>query len=452
MKVLPVLFVSVLAIWPGLSFGGIKIVVDWNSNEYANEDFIFKNVPSPSGKDAAAKVVLTIVDGKRDGNGGDVGVLNDDKLPEDADQPSANFFFRPAKDGGRLLVDLGAVIDIRQINTYSWHPGARGPQVYRLYGSDGRSDGSNARPGKGIDPEKCGWVFIANVDTRSKGSKPGGQYGVSISNPGNSVGRYRYLLFCVSRTDNAGNFSDTFFSEIDVIDGNAPVPVVLKPSVSKQGREVVEVEGGKCRITIDTAETPDLTEWTHKELVPVVKEWYPKLVAMLPSDGYVAPGNVKIVFKKDMKGVAATGGTRISCAADWYRKNLKGEALGSIIHEMIHVVQQYGLAKQKKPNAIPAPGWLTEGITDYIRFFLYEPQTHGARIGKDRIPKVHYNDSYRVTANFLDWVIGKYEKNLIMKLNAALRDGTYTEDLWKQYTGHAVQELEVEWKQDLEKK
>ncbi len=452
MKILPVLFAFMLAAWPGPSFGGIKVAVDRNGNNDANEDFIFKNLLSPSGKDAAAKAVFTIVNGKRDGNGGDLGVLNDDRLPDEADQPSANFFFQPAKDGGRLVADLGVVIDVRQINTYSWHPGARGPQVYRVYGSDGRAAGFNAKPGRGIDPEKCGWRFIAGVDTRAKGEKPGGQYGVNISNPGGIVGSYRYLLFGVSRTDGTEKFSDTFFSEIDVVDGNAPAPAVLKPSASKQGREIVEAEGGRYRIVIDTAEAPDLAEWVHNELMPVVREWYPKLVSMLPGDGYSAPGNVRIVFKKDMKGVAATGGTRISCAAEWYRRNLKGEAIGSIIHEMVHVVQRYGLAKQKNPDAAPTPGWLTEGITDYIRFFLYEPQKNGAGIAKDRISKIHYNDSYRVTANFLDWVVNRYDKNLIARLNAALRDGMYSENLWKQYTGRTAEELEREWKQDLGKK
>lgn len=431
--------------------GEVRVTADRNSNEEATEEFKFKNVPSPTAKDAASKAVFTIVDGVRDGNGGEVSVLNDDKLPEEGDQPAANFFFQSRKETARLQVDLGNVIDVRQVNTYSWHPGARGPQVYSLYASDGKAAGFDARPKHGIDPAKCGWKLVANVDTRSKQDKPGGQYGVSISDSGAAVGKYRYLLFSFSRTDDAEPFSATFYSEIDVIDGNAPAQEAIKPAVGGPGLQVVEADGGKYRISIDSTEAPDLTEWAGKELAPVVKEWYPKLVMLLPSDGYEAPKKVKIVFSRDYKGVAATGGTRIRCSAEWYRKNFKGEGLGSIIHEMVHVVQQYGLAKQKNPKAIQVPGWLTEGITDYIRWYIYEPQSHGARVSKDRAAKVHYNDSYRVTANFLDWVTGKYEKDLIVKLNATIRDGKYSEDVWKQFTGHTAAELEAEWKQDLAK-
>jgi hypothetical protein len=102
-----------IIILPALFFGEIRVVAERNNNADATEEFKFQNVPFPSGKDAAAKAVFTIVDGERDGNGGDVKVLNDDKLPEEGDQPSANFFLKPSKDGGRLLVDLGSVIDVK---------------------------------------------------------------------------------------------------------------------------------------------------------------------------------------------------------------------------------------------------------------------------------------------------------------------------------------------------
>src|SRR5947199_5860901 len=73
--------------------------------------FKFDQVPPPSRSDAASKATITVVDGTRDRNGGDVGVLNDGVIPRADDQPRANFFFAAGTDGGRLLVDLGSVID-----------------------------------------------------------------------------------------------------------------------------------------------------------------------------------------------------------------------------------------------------------------------------------------------------------------------------------------------------
>jgi hypothetical protein len=101
-------------------------------------------------------------------------------------------------------------------------------------------------------------------------------------------------------------------------------------------------------------------------------------------------------------------------------------------------------------------GWLTEGIPDYIRWFLYEPQSHGAgasyiqgRIAsdakKDKVYEPKYNDSYRVSANFLNYVTRKYDRHIVTKLNDALRQGKYYEDIWADDTGKTLQELSAEW-------
>jgi hypothetical protein len=196
---------------------------------------------------------------------------------------------------------------------------------------------------------------------------------------------------------------------------------------------------------MDTTIAPDLTEWADTKLRPVVQEWYPKLVNLLPSEGFKARTNVTIRFRDDMKGTpASAGGGFINCNAGWFRGELKREALGSVVHEMVHVVQSYG--RNREPGATRMPGWLTEGIPDYIRWFLYEPQTKGAEITARNFARAKYDASYRVTGNFLDWASRKYDTNLVVKLNAAARQGKYREDLWKDLTGKTAPELGEEWK------
>jgi hypothetical protein len=113
---------------------------------------------------------------------------------------------------------------------------------------------------------------------------------------------------------------------------------------------------------------------------------------------------------------------------------------------MVHVVQGYGRVRRDDPNATRMPGWLVEGIADYIRWFLYEPQTKGAEITTRNLGRAKYDASYRITGNFLNWVTTKYDLNIVQKLNAAGRAGKYREDLWKEATGKTVQELGNEWK------
>src|SRR5688572_6714011 len=185
---------AMMLAWTQLCVAAINVVAEHNAGGSAAAGFKFKNVPPPSKTDAATKATFTILDGQRDGNGGDPAKLHDGRVPSDDDQPSENFFFRQGADGGRIRIDLGTTATIKQVNTYSWHGGTRGPQVYKLYASDGGATGFNAEPKRDTDPRTCGWKLIATVDTRAKEGPEPGQYGVSISDSAGDIGAYRYLL------------------------------------------------------------------------------------------------------------------------------------------------------------------------------------------------------------------------------------------------------------------
>jgi hypothetical protein len=422
-----------------------KVTVDFNGNDTATAEFNFKTVPSPTANDAAITAKFAIVDGTADGNGGGLEKLHDGKLPENSDDPAENFFFDAGTDGGRLQVDLGHVTGVKQVNTYSWHPGTRGPQNYKLYASDGTPESFNAAPKQGTAPDQCGWKLIATVNTKPKTEEGGGQYGVSIADPDGNLGSFRYLLFDIVATEHDDTFGNTFFSEIDVIDTNANVTATTVSNMPAQDFSINSTDG-KCTITINTRQAPGLKDWSEQKLAPVLAEWYPKITTMLASDGYTAPTHFSVTLKP-MDGVAYTSGRGVTANSTWLEKELDREAVGSLVHEEVHVVQQFGR------NGVHNPGWLVEGSADYIRWFKYELQSHGADLvwmKRARRFTPRYNDSYRVTANFLNWVTEKYDANLVTQMNAAMRAGKYDDGLWKQYTGKTAPELGEEWKKEIE--
>jgi hypothetical protein len=423
----------------------VTVTVDHNDSSQASAAFKFKRVPSPVKNDAAAKATFSIAAGQIDPNSGSLAILHDGNVPSEEDSPAENFFFGAGTRGGRIVVDLGSNIDIGQVNTYSWHPNTRGPQVYRLFGSDSKNGDNQATP------ENHGWQLIATVDTRIEHSNSGGQYGVSVSSSEGKIGSFRYLLFDCSSARHDDVFSNTFYSEIDVIDLHAAEPLQTAAPPA-QILNVIEADQGKYQLVIDTTAAPDLTEWADKQLGPVVQEWYPKIVEMLPSDGYQAPERVAIRFRTGMGGTPASASqTQINCNVDWFRRNLKGEARGAVVHELVHIVQQYGLARRNNPKPSRTPGWLVEGIADYIRWFLYEPETRGAEITERNFPRARYDASYRITGNFLNWVTEQHDEKIVQKLNAAAREGRYSEELWKDHTGIALSELGELWRKSVEK-
>ena len=190
-----------------------RIVFEHNSNSVANREFKFKNIASPSQVDAASRAKLTLIDGDLDGGSAELAALTDGRVPRDEDEPGSNVYFRAGSSGGRYRMDFGTAIDIAHVNSYSWHPNSRGPQLYKLYAADGSDPKFNLDPKRGIDPASCGWKLIALVSTLPDGGDMGGQYGASVSD----VGKYRYLLFDVYVTELYDNWGNTFYSEIDVI-------------------------------------------------------------------------------------------------------------------------------------------------------------------------------------------------------------------------------------------
>jgi hypothetical protein len=195
----------------------VRITIDHNRGTAATRAFKFEHVPSPSKSDAAENAKVTLVAGTVDRNGGELTALTDGALPVVEDEPGANLFFNSDTWGGRFRIDLPSVVDVAQINTYSWHSDTRAPQLYYVYASDGTDPHFNPAPATKTDPTACGWKLVAFVDARPKEGDAGGQYGVSLEDTSGSLGKYRYLLFDVFESESDDAWGNTFYSEIDVV-------------------------------------------------------------------------------------------------------------------------------------------------------------------------------------------------------------------------------------------
>jgi hypothetical protein len=159
----------------------------------------------------------------------------------------------------------------------------------------------------------------------------------------------------------------------------------------------------------------------------------------LRSEGYKPATVITMTLKKRDRGVAETSGNRITGTTQFFVAH--PDDIGAMVHETTHVVQHY----RGRGN----PGWLVEGLCDYVRFFKYEP---AGKLGRINPNTAHYNGSYRVTAAFLNYLVLNYDKDIIQKLNTMMREGKYTEDVWVNLCGKTTQELDEEWRATLVKR
>ena len=409
--------------------------------------FRFEAAPLPAIDDAGSKGKWKILSGQIDANSGAIDTLFDGRVPTGEDQPAQNFFFA-GTHGGMIAVDLGQRLELSEIVTYSWHSDSRVPQVYSVYAATGDEQGFAFPESADSISKTAGWNKIADVDTRPKYRK-GSQHVARIFEPQLPLGSFRHLLFAVNASEPNNAFSNTFFSEIDVIVGDAGT--LQRISVP----EVREIEFTTTdeffRFTIDVTQALELEEWTETELKPAIQEWYPKIVTMLPSEGFEAARHVRFQYLRDaeMKGIPAyASGSTVSMNAEWFRGQLDREALGAVVHEMVHIVQGYPGRSRSTLGVTAPPGWIVEGIPDYIRWFHYEPQSGGAKLSTQALKSAKHDASYRISANFIDWVIRNYplEGQCLQRLNAAARQGKYSSETWHELTGKSEKELAESWR------
>jgi hypothetical protein len=245
MKLCRLMFLTLAAVAPLIARAEAKVTVERNKPAGGKDsfsEFHFQNVPPLSDSDAGQDAAIEVIDGKADW-GCDPKLLIDGGGPGNADDAWRCFRFGQNTNAGRVRMDLGAVKPITQVNTYSWNSGARAPQVYVLYGSDGTGANFVAAPSHGVDPASAGWTKIAAVDTRPPGflkkDGGGGQHGVSITagddDAGGLVGRYRYLLWDISSTT-PDAWASTCYAEFDVVAAGAEPPVRQASVTMKDGR------------------------------------------------------------------------------------------------------------------------------------------------------------------------------------------------------------------------
>lgn len=215
-----------------------------------------------------------------------------------------------------------------------------------------------------------------------------------------------------------------------------------KPAATKPaGRPVLKITttptGYKQPISalVDINDAPDLKEWATRAANFALK-WYPEIDRQLASENFDAPRTFVLVFR-DGDGVAATSGHTITINAKFVRKH--PDDIGMVAHELVHVIQKY-------PRGF---GWVTEGIADYIRYYVVEPDSKNARFNPDR---QDYKGGYQPAAALLNWIEKTRGPGIVAKLNQALRNGKYDKDTFKTIVGDDAETMWGKFKESLKKR
>ncbi len=124
---------------------------------------------------------------------------------------------------------------------------------------------------------------------------------------------------------------------------------------------------------------------------------------------------------KPMDGVAHASGTTLTISSKWIKQ--RPDDFGMVAHELCHVIQRY--------RGRSGPGWLTEGIADYVRYYVVEP---GSKQGRFDPQRSDYKRGYQPAAGLLNYIETR-RPGTVAKLNTLLREGKYKPASFKEIAG-----------------
>ncbi|AMM51813.1 secretory protein [Rufibacter sp. DG15C] len=191
--------------------------------------------------------------------------------------------------------------------------------------------------------------------------------------------------------------------------------------------QTTTIKKGKYTLTF-VNQDPTFEPTIQDKLVNAFFKVYPKEAKRFNKN---TVKHVTLTIDTVYAGVAYAHDGKITIASAWLHKR-PGD-IDVITHEAMHLVQAY------PPNS--GPGWLTEGIADYVRHAYGVDNASANWSLPELTDKHHYTNSYRITARFLLWAEKKINKKLVDTLDAHMRNQNYTPEVWQALTGKTVDEL-----------
>jgi hypothetical protein len=202
------------------------------------------------------------------------------------------------------------------------------------------------------------------------------------------------------------------------------------------------------QVRVDVSKAPNATPYVQP-VKALCEEWYPKINAILFGDTYALPfRQVQVIFVMKLQkgdgaesieagGFADENTIRVNFP---YLARMSDDYRAMLIHELTHVTQNYKEA--------PGTGWLLEGIADYVRHRYFERdiepklrELDGYTVDQVKLRKQGYRFGYTIASPFLFWLETRKDKDLLIRLNTALREGNYSPDIFQQYCGAPLDEL-----------
>ncbi|HWF00634.1 MAG TPA: basic secretory protein-like protein [Caulobacteraceae bacterium] len=164
-------------------------------------------------------------------------------------------------------------------------------------------------------------------------------------------------------------------------------------------------------VEVDTSQAPDLAAW-GVEVQARAPHWWRTINRVLAAPGFTPPAKIFIrpspASALPPRAAAQARGEVIFVNAPYLRAHPQ---YNFIAHEMVHIVQPYGTH---------SPGWVVEGIADWVRYYILFPDDQERLWDPSR---GDWRRGYQQAAALLDYEERVHGAGTVRALNAALHRG-----------------------------
>ena len=219
---------------------------------------------------------------------------------------------------------------------------------------------------------------------------------------------------------------------------------------SNPSHSIAKAEDTVVKFRIDATKVPEKKDWAENKLKSELEKRAKLVIELLDGKGSLwTRGDVTLIIHPNDGVASASAQIRTIWLSSKFAEKFPHEVIGACIHEFTHIVQDYCPAPGRAVPYASVPGWLVEGIADWVRWVNYEGESGLKHITEEAKSSPRHDAGYKTTASFLDYVSKQYDSEFVMKLNKICRQGKYTEEVWATLTKKTRAQLADEWKLKL---
>lgn len=175
----------------------------------------------------------------------------------------------------------------------------------------------------------------------------------------------------------------------------------------------------------------DLVDWSRKARRYILK-WYPIISDHLRPGTWPKRPDLMVAIVEYDNFIAFVENGTIFISAPFVRSNLND--FGMLAHETVHIVQGYPKHRDV---------WVSEGIADYIRYYVVEPGSTKAAFD---VATDSYRRGYQPAAAMLNWLVKTRNRRTIFLLDKLLATRRYRDSFWKNTFGKTSDQLWADFK------